>query len=219
MPESFLNFLDKILIPQIQVTYHLAVFRMSLQAILFDRDGTLFDTRARDVLGYLYRRYVLSREKFNLRLIPRVKQVIDYLSSLNLEMAMISSGTGTKATTNILQALGLNRFKSVLTLDDYGSPTLVVALKQFLSPNFKTKFKAWQISESLKRLNILPYKALVVGDSVFDILAGKIIGTRTAFITKGSAKSQSLLEKIRPDITIQSILRLPEAIEAFVRRQ
>jgi phosphoglycolate phosphatase-like HAD superfamily hydrolase len=192
---------------------------MSLQAILFDRDGTLFDTRARDVLGYLYRRYVLSREKFNLRLIPRVKQVIDYLSSLNLEMAMISSGTGTKATTNILQALGLNRFKSVLTLDDYGSPTLVVALKQFLSPNFKTKFKAWQISESLKRLNILPYKALVVGDSVFDILAGKIIGTRTAFITKGSVKSQSLLEKIRPDITIQSILRLPEAIEAFVRRQ
>jgi len=192
---------------------------MSLQAILFDRDGTLFDTRARDVLGYLYRRYVLSREKFNLRLIPRVKQVIDYLSSLNLEMAMISSGTGTKATTNILQALGLDRFKSVLTLDDYGSPTLVVALKQFLSSNFKTKFKAWQISESLKRLNILPYKALVVGDSVLDVLAGKIIGTRTAFITKGSVKSLSLLEKIRPDITIQSILRLPEAIEAFVRRQ
>jgi len=192
---------------------------MSLQAILFDRDGTLFDTRARDVLGYLYRRYVLSREKFNLRLIPRVKHVIDYLSSLNLEMAMISSGTGTKATTNILQALGLDRFKSVLTLDDYGSPTLVVALKQFLSPNFKTKFKAWQISESLKRLNILPYKALVVGDSVLDVLAGKIIGTRTAFITKGSVKSLSLLEKIRPDITIQSILRLPEAIEAFVRRQ
>lgn len=191
---------------------------MSLQAILFDRDGTLFDTRARDVLGYLYEHYLFSLEKFNLRLLPRVKQVIDYLSSLNLEMAMISSGAGTKATTNILEALGLNRFKSVLTLDDYGSPTWLTALKQFLSPNFKTKFKVWQISESLKRLNILPYKALVVGDSVFDVLAGKMIGTRTAFITKGSVKSQSLLEKIRPDIAIQSILHLPEAIEALIRK-
>jgi len=189
---------------------------MSLQAILFDRDGTLFDTRARDVLGYLYRRYVFSREKFNLRLIPRVKHVIDYLSSLNLEMAMISSGTGTKATANILQALGLDRFKSVLTLDDYGSPTLVVALKQFLFPNFKTKFKAWQISESLKRLNTLPYKALVVGDSILDVLAGKMVGTKTAFITKGSAELQRLSERIRPDVTIRSIWHLPEAIEALI---
>jgi len=191
---------------------------MSLQAILFDRDGTLFDTRARDVLGYLYRRYVLSREKFNLRLIPRVKHVIDYLSSLNLEMAMISSGTGTKATTNILQALGLDRFKSVLTLDDYGSPTWVVALKQFLSPNFKTKFKAWQISESLKRLNTLPYRALVVGDSILDVLAGKMVGTKTAFITKGSAELQRLSERIMPDATIKSIWHLPEAIEALMAK-
>jgi len=191
---------------------------MSLQAILFDRDGTLFDTRARDVLGYLYRRYVLSREKFNLRLIPRVKHVIDYLSSLNLEMAMISSGTGTKATMNILQALGLDRFKSVLTLDDYGSPTWVVALKQFLSPNFKTKFKAWQISESLKRLNTLPYRALVVGDSILDVLAGKMVGTKTAFITKGSAELQRLSERIMPDATIKSIWHLPEAIEALMAK-
>jgi phosphoglycolate phosphatase-like HAD superfamily hydrolase len=131
---------------------------------------------------------------------------------------MISSGTGTKATMNILQALGLDRFKSVLTLDDYGSPTWVVALKQFLSPNFKTKFKAWQISESLKRLNTLPYRALVVGDSILDVLAGKMVGTKTAFITKGSAELQRLSERIMPDATIKSIWHLPEAIEALMAK-
>ena len=195
------------------------VVEMSLQAILFDRDGTLFDTRVRDVLGYLYKRYLFSLEKFNLRLLPRVKYVIDQLSSLGLEMAMISSGTGTKATANILRTLGLERFfKSVLTLDDYGLPTPLIAIRQFLFPKFKERFKAWQISESLKRLNILPHKALVVGDSIFDVLAGKIIGTKTALIT-AHLKNQRLLETIRPDVIINSVLQLPEAIEAILTRK
>jgi len=60
---------------------------------------------------------------------------------------------------------------------------------------------------------------MVVGDSTFDVLAGKIIGTRTAFITKCSLENQRFLEKIRPDIIIRIILHLPEAIKSFVKRQ
>ncbi len=190
---------------------------MRLQAVLFDRDGTLFDTRVRNVFGQLYRRYILSLEKLNLNLFPKVDETIEYLFSLNLDLALISSGTGTTATINILKSLGLNQFfKSILTLDDYSHPTPIVALMQRLFSSFNETFKVWQISESLRRLNVLPSQALVVGDSPLDIKAGKRVGTKTAFLTKGSTKHLTQIEMLNPDVIIQNILQLPEAIERFL---
>ncbi|MCK4243979.1 HAD family hydrolase [Candidatus Bathyarchaeota archaeon] len=190
---------------------------MSLQAVLFDRDGTLFDTKVRNVFGQLCRRYILSLEKLHINLFPKVDETIEYLFSLNLDLALISSGTGTTATMNILKSLGLDQFfKSILTLDDYDRPTPVVALMQRLFSSFNETFKVWQISESLRRLNVLPSQALVVGDSPLDIKAGKRVGTKTAFVTKGSTKHVKHLEILKPDVIIQNVLQLPEAIERFL---
>ncbi len=190
---------------------------MSLQAVLFDRDGTLFDTRVRNVFGQLYRRYFLSLERLNINIFPKVSETIEYLSSLNLDLALISSGTGTAATMNILKSLELDRFfKSILTLDDYGHPTPIVVLMQRLFSSFNETFKVWQISESLRRLNVLPSQALVVGDSLLDIKAGNRVGTKTAFLTKGSTKHLTHLETLKPDVIIQNILQLPEAIQKFL---
>jgi phosphoglycolate phosphatase-like HAD superfamily hydrolase len=190
---------------------------MSIQAVLFDRDGTLFDTRVRNIFAQLYRRYLLKLEQLHLNPFPMVEEIVEYLSSLNLDLALISSGTGTTATFNILQSLGVEKFfKSIVTMDDYGFPIPVIVIMRKIFRSFNEAFKEWQITETLKRLNIMPSQALVVGDSMLDVVAGKKVGTKTVFVTKGSNKHQKQIDELNPDAIIQNIMQLPVTVKKIL---
>jgi phosphoglycolate phosphatase-like HAD superfamily hydrolase len=191
--------------------------KMSIQAVVFDRDGTLFDTRVRNIFGQLCRRYLLKLEQLHINPFPMVEEILEYLSSMNLDLALISSGTGTTATFNILQSLGLDLFfKSIVTMDDYGSPIPLIVIMRRIFRRFNEAFKEWQITETLKRLNVLPSQTLVVGDSVLDVVAGKKVGTKTIFVTKGSNKHQKQINELKPDAIIQNIMQLPITIEKIL---
>jgi len=192
---------------------------MSIQAVLFDRDGTLFDTRVKNIFAQLYRRYLLKLEQLHLNPFPMVEEIIEHLSSLNLDLALISSGTGTTATFNILQSLGLDGFfKSIVTMDDYGSPIPLIVIMRKMFRSFNETFKEWQITETLKRLNVMPSQALVVGDSMLDVVAGKKVGTKTVFVTKGSNKHKKQIDELKPDAIIQNIMQLPLTIQKILSR-
>ncbi|HLY08198.1 MAG TPA: HAD family hydrolase [Planctomycetota bacterium] len=65
----------------------------------------------------------------------------------------------------------------------------------------------WMICE---RFGVLPAQALMVGDFKFDILAGRNAGTRTALLTHGT--SPAYLEEIRPDHLLE---RLEDLLALF----
>ena len=190
---------------------------MSIQAVLFDRDGTLFDTRVRNVFGQLCRRYFLKLEKITLKPFPMVEEIVKYLSALNLDLALISSGTGTTATNDILTSLGLQQFfKSIITMDDYGRPIPLIVIMRRIFKRFNESFKTWQIEETLKRLNTLPSQAVVVGDSHLDVVAGKKVGTKTVYITKKPMNHLKHFKVMKPDVVIQRLEQLPVVINSIL---
>jgi pyrophosphatase PpaX len=66
---------------------------------------------------------------------------------------------------------------------------------------------------ALKKLNVSANEAVVVGDMPTDIESGKKAGTKTIALLTGLF-NESLLEA-SPDLTINSILEVPEALEKF----
>jgi pyrophosphatase PpaX len=66
---------------------------------------------------------------------------------------------------------------------------------------------------ALKKLNVSANEAVVVGDMPTDIESGKQAGTKTIALLTGLF-NESLLEA-SPDLTINSILEVPEALEKF----
>ncbi len=68
------------------------------------------------------------------------------------------------------------------------------------------------IKHILKRLNILPSKAIMVGDSEHDIMCAKNAGIASVALTRGYRSSKQL-KKYKPDFIIDDIIELKSIVQ------
>jgi pyrophosphatase PpaX len=72
----------------------------------------------------------------------------------------------------------------------------------------KSKPDPEMVLKSIEKLGMFPYQTVMIGDSTYDILAGKAAGAMTiAVCTKHSA---DVFQKIGADIILDSITNLKE---------
>ncbi|MEM2848655.1 MAG: HAD family phosphatase [Candidatus Bathyarchaeia archaeon] len=69
------------------------------------------------------------------------------------------------------------------------------------------------IEEAVKRLDVKSYQAIYVGDTVYDVEAGRAAGVFTVAVLTG-AGSRGELESSRPDMIVESLKHLLEALTA-----
>lgn len=69
------------------------------------------------------------------------------------------------------------------------------------------------IEEAVKRLDVKSYQAIYVGDTVYDVEAGRAAGVFTVAVLTG-ATSREELENSRPDMIVESLKHLLEALTA-----
>ncbi len=119
------------------------------------------------------------------RLFPGVRATLTRVRGLRLAVA---TNKPRNSTERILRGLHVrNRFRVVLGGDD-------VKLRK---PHPEIFLKA------LRRLRVRPRETLVVGDSEFDIEAGRRAGCQTCAVTWGFG-SRRELARLNPDFTISS---------------
>ncbi len=67
------------------------------------------------------------------------------------------------------------------------------------------------IEEAVKRLGVKPFEAIYVGDTIYDVEAGKAAGVFTVAVLTGAA-SREKLENSRPDMIVENLKYLLEAL-------
>jgi phosphoglycolate phosphatase-like HAD superfamily hydrolase len=127
-------------------------------------------------------------------LVPRADETLHLLSE-NYPLALITRRDMPKEPIrNELERLGLTRyFKLIITSQDVKEP--------------KPSPQAFLMAAN--RLGVPAKDSLVVGDSIADIKAGRLAGTRTAAVLSGLF-SREELEGEKPDLIIRDINSLPK---------
>lgn len=69
------------------------------------------------------------------------------------------------------------------------------------------------IEEAIKRLNVKPYETIYVGDTIYDVEAGKVAGVFTVAVLTG-VSSREELEKSHPDMIVTDLKCLLEILTA-----
>ena len=194
---------------------------MRFQAVLFDLDGTLIDSFALITEAFRFAvRTVLKREAsdeevltrwgepLRIRLgsiadaeqipalsdaytaayqehhhrlaapFPGVQQMLEQVRGLGCRLAVVTSKRR-RSTYHDLEAFGLDRyFDAAVTSED------VTLFKPAPEP----------VAEALRRLGAAQEGTLMVGDAVFDILAGKAAGVHTAAALWGTREREAALD-------------------------
>ena len=124
-------------------------------------------------------------------------EILQRLKHQGIKLAVVTTRSK-KDVSLIMKKFSLeNFFDVIVTRDDvfFGKP----------SPE--------PVILALKKLNVSANEAVVVGDMPTDIESGKQAGTKTIALLTGLF-NESLLEAA-PDLTINSILEIPEVLEKF----
>jgi len=117
-----------------------------------------------------------------MRIYPWTNDLLRALRGSGMRLGVVTS-KGRKGTEKTLRWTGLAPyFEVVVTADD--SPT--------------HKPDAGPVLAALRAMELAPAVAAYVGDSVYDVLAGKAAGTLTAAVTWGAADRERL-QACRPD--------------------
>ena len=196
---------------------------MFTQAVLFDLDGTLVDTVPLivktyrqvfrdlkipwgddDVVGHiglplvdiagnfgvddrdrfveLYQHYYKIEHDNSTKVFPGTLEMLSHLREMGIKLGLVTS-KGKPVTTRTLAFTKLDRLlDTIVTAHDVANP----------KPHPEAMEKA------LTALAAQPERTIMVGDSRFDILAGKGSGTRTLAVTWG-LESREALTKLNPD--------------------
>ncbi len=131
----------------------------------------------------------------NSSLFDGVIEILQALKQQGLKLGVVTTRSR-KDVSLIMKKCSLeNFFDVIVTRDDvfFGKP----------SPE--------PVILALKKLNVSANEAVVVGDMPTDIESGKQAGTKTIALLTGLF-NESLLEA-SPDLTINSILEIPQALE------
>lgn len=116
-----------------------------------------------------------------------VPETLERLSTAGIKMAIVTSRGSRTAGSTLEIAQIMQHFQVMITADD----------TQELKPH------PGPILKALERLNVSPKRAMMVGDTEFDIIAGKRAGTATFGVTYGFSGPQIAVHK--PDALVGDI--------------
>ncbi|WP_297489722.1 HAD family hydrolase [Thermococcus sp.] len=120
-----------------------------------------------DGVNHRYRKEMLRLGK--VRPFPDV-DALKELRKLSLKLGAVSNATE-ENTRLVLSAFGLDRYFEVVIGKDYSNLDGV-------------KPSPYLVEKALKALSLKPKEAIMVGDSIHDVLAGKRAGLRTVNVTR-----------------------------------
>ncbi len=190
------------------------------RAVLFDFDGTLTKPEA---LDFAELRKLLS--------CPAGQPILEYIQALptarerekarrildDFELAAARASVpneGAEALVELLKAAGIER--GILSRNSRAS--VLEAMKRFASLD-PADFSVLISRESVERpkphpdgvelaarqLALLPSQILIVGDFVFDVMAGRAAGAQTAFLTNGRPVPPM---EVSPDYVVDALMEL-----------
>lgn len=141
-----------------------------------------FMVRDRERFVELYQHYYKIDHDNLTRLFPGTIELMSRLKELGLKLGLVTS-KGRPVTERTLKYTRLEGFmETVVTAHDVSN----------------TKPHPAPVEKALIALGAVPERAIMVGDSSFDILTGKNAGTRTLGVSWGLDNRESL-EMLKPD--------------------
>jgi len=213
---------------------------LQIRAVLFDWDGTLLDSYAADSAAYLamframdvpwgireldqhyspnwysvYRAAKLPRGRWAAadrlwrfhyarqrpRLLPGVRRVLALLSR-RLTLGLVTSGDRDRVHRQLRDFRLLERFSARVCSGDtrlrkpHPAPLLL----------------------ALRHLDLRAEETVYVGDSPEDLEMARSAGARAAIAVLGPFPTEKRLRAAKPDLLLESIKELPQALERFVR--
>jgi pyrophosphatase PpaX len=201
-----------------------------IDTVLFDLDGTLINTNELIIASFLhtldhYFPNEYTREKviqfigpslhdsFSGLLPDRVEEMIDMYRSFNHEKhdELVEEYETVKETVKTLHEKGYK----LAIVTTKRSDTARMGLKLTgLEPYFpvlvgidnveKVKPDPEPLLRALDQLNSSPERAIMVGDSQYDVLGGKNTGTLTAAVA-WTIKGREFLEAYEPDVMLETM--------------
>jgi len=212
----------------------------SLQAILFDLDGTLINSLPAYILSFQENirattGQMVSAEELRGRISIPTPQILAFYAApqqipamierhndlMRLHADQIAFYPDVREALSILHAAGLKL--AVVTSQIAGelaTTRAVLGIDQWIGAWINSDMVAHPkpapdpVLLALAQLNVQPGAALMVGDSIYDLRAGQAAGTRTAAVTWGFGKLPDLLA-CSPDLVLrrpEEISRLPELL-------
>jgi pyrophosphatase PpaX len=135
----------------------------------------------------LYQHYYYQKHDTHTKLFPETQELIEYLREQKYHLGIVTSKRR-PVTIKTLELTGTRAlFDVVITAQDVQ----------------KHKPEPEPVLKALTLLKVIPEVTVFVGDSIFDIQAGKGAGVKTAGVTWGLASRKELAE-IQPDLLINN---------------
>lgn len=148
-----------------------------------------------DELAVKYRKFNLDKHDELVAEFPNVREVLAELQRRNIRMGVVTNKM--RITTQMgLQLCGLDSYmETLVTIDDVvrGKPDPEAVLR------------------ALEQMKVDPGEALMVGDSQYDIIAGRDAGVKTVGVS-WSLKGEDHLRAFQPDYIIRDMRDLLEIV-------
>ena len=217
------------------VTFKMGSLKLKVEAIFFDLDGTIVNSRNAYFEAAQIAFHALDLNPPTMETALKIPKLLeqnlpiealirtDPANFLDVYLKAFYALTApkTEPIPNIRLALEALKDKAklaVITMRNFPQARVVKELQEFgLAKYFtlvltaedtcKPKPSPEAVKKALTTLNVQACDCLVVGDSVIDIAAGKAAGTKTTAVLSGLYTKQELI-KLNPDFILEDVTKL-----------
>ncbi len=144
----------------------------------------------------LFKTYYAAHDWVHSRLYDGILETLQTLKNLGFKLACVTNKTA-RFTNPLMETAGL-----ALYFDFIASGDTFEAMKPEPLP----------LLETAKRFNVLPENALMIGDSINDITAGKRAGFKTIAVSYGYA-GQYTMADLNADYTVNAMSEIVDLIK------
>lgn len=135
----------------------------------------------------IYRRYQQENQEKDFTPFPKVKAMLELLKSKSIKMALVTS-RGSKSTIEGLKEAGIYEyFQELITAD----------MVENHKPNKEPLEKA------MKLLGVKPAETLMIGDTLFDLMAAVNAKTKKAIVGWSELDISKIEEVYKPDFILE----------------